>query len=67
MKLTEQEVADVKYAVAMMYRYSQSTNNAESIQKWGVLAEKLSTVFTNVGGYGDDEDFINQHLDGTQE
>jgi hypothetical protein len=62
--LDEDEVADLKYAVAAFYRLSQKKQNEQGIKRWGVLAEKLNSMFTDVGGYGNDEDFINRHLDG---
>jgi len=62
--LTEAEVADLKYAVAAFYSLSQTKQHKEGIKRWGILAEKLNAIFTDVGGYSNDEDFIKRHLDG---
>lgn len=62
-KLTEQDMADLKYAVAALYNFSQGTDHEEGIKRWGILAEKLNSIPTNVSGYND-EDYIKRHLDG---
>jgi hypothetical protein len=59
-KFTTQDVADIKYAVAIMYEFSQQHKHEEGIKRWGVVAEKLSALFPSESGTVNDDEFIKQ-------